>query len=136
MSVPPVLLIQVPRYGKERIFDMVWPDPTLDITPFLPAGSSAASPMRLRCVLSIGLSHFVAFFCDRAQRSWFFFDSMADRIGDECVPRLQEAPEIARLLARPEGPFRPAPPKPRTMEYRLLSDCYLCVYLPDDAASK
>lgn len=110
------------------MLDLIWPDDLIDLAPHLhtPAPADGVSEMRLRAILSIGVSHFVTFFAG-SDRQWYFFDSMADRVGDECVPCVSEVSEVQTLLRG--QPFATLP-RPRTTAHRLLSDCYMCIYVP------
>ena len=111
---------------------MVWPEPVLDLEDFVYRGEKKQTQtrMELRSVLTIGIAHFVAFFAGSHRDQWYFFDSMADRYGDECVPRIEEVPDVTDLLLGSSRPFETIPPA-RTPAHRLLSDCYLCVYTPE-----
>lgn len=93
---------------------------------------SRPSWYRLTAVLTISISHYVCFLRG-PKGDWFFYDSMADRLDLECVPRLLLAPDVTELMSALErSPGRPLSEivKPRSLADRLVRDCYLCVYEP------
>ncbi|KAL4635337.1 ubiquitin carboxyl-terminal hydrolase CYLD-like [Arapaima gigas] len=89
--------------------------------------------LQLFAVLCIETSHYVSF-VRHGHRSedWIFFDSMADRQGDQNgynIPRVQACPEVARYLEMPLGEL--AAINPRDMEgvaKRLFCDAYMYLY--------
>lgn len=94
----------------------------------------ARTQMHLFAVLCIKTSHYVSFVkYGPGPRSWMFFDSMADRCGDDHtgynIPEVQACPEVGDFLSQSEdelahvdlsqvaGPVR-----------RLLCDSFMCLY--------
>ena len=95
--------------------------------------------MELVAVVCIETSHYVSFVrCgDTPQSPWCFFDSMADRKGEQNgynIPELTAAAEIDRLMT--EGwaeQLRSNPGLPLgDQAKRLVSDAYLCFYQSPD----
>ncbi|XP_023700497.2 ubiquitin carboxyl-terminal hydrolase CYLD isoform X1 [Paramormyrops kingsleyae] len=89
--------------------------------------------LQLFAVLCIETSHYVSFVRHGPEpKDWIFFDSMADRKGDQDgfnVPRVQPCPEVARYLTMPLSQL--ASQNPREMEgvaKRLFCDAYMYLY--------
>ncbi|XP_048866379.1 ubiquitin carboxyl-terminal hydrolase CYLD [Brienomyrus brachyistius] len=89
--------------------------------------------LQLFAVLCIETSHYVSFVRHGSEpEDWIFFDSMADRKGDQDgfnVPRVQLCPEVARYLTMPLSQL--ASQNPREMEgvaKRLFCDAYMYLY--------
>ncbi|KRY51351.1 Ubiquitin carboxyl-terminal hydrolase CYLD, partial [Trichinella britovi] len=195
--IPTRFILQIPRYGKERLYRGVLPSLQLDISSILlchphvcwkcssladlqclecyltethwlnetffcfncfrefhcalkseqdhavvtlPSIDVRSPPspviLQLAAVLCIESSHYVSFVRvgDRPESDWIFFDSMADREGEETghnVPEVRLFSDFSRWLS-PENvdqlhsstidsnvsaPFE-----------RLITDCYLCFY--------
>ncbi|KAG7488291.1 hypothetical protein MATL_G00033130 [Megalops atlanticus] len=101
-----------------------------------PAGSPYAPPrekLQLFAVLCIETSHYVAFVRHGpGSRDWIFFDSMADRQGDQNgfnIPTVWACPEVGRYLEMPLAEL--ATQVPREMEgvaKRLFCDAYMYLY--------
>ncbi|KRX16606.1 Ubiquitin carboxyl-terminal hydrolase CYLD, partial [Trichinella nelsoni] len=196
--IPTRFILQIPRYGKERLYRGVLPSLQLDISSILlchphvcwkcssladlqclecyltethwlnetifllqllsrvsleqdhavvtlPSIDVRSPPspviLQLAAVLCIESSHYVSFVRvgDRPESDWIFFDSMADREGEETghnIPEVRLCPDFSRWLS-PENvdqlhrstidsnvsaPFE-----------RLITDCYLCFYYWPDA---
>ncbi|XP_056606123.1 ubiquitin carboxyl-terminal hydrolase CYLD isoform X1 [Triplophysa dalaica] len=104
---------------------------------FLSSGSDPRTPPRekleLFAVLCIETSHYVSFVKYGPQATdWIFFDSMADRIGEEegyNVPKVSPCPEVGQYLHMPLAQL--ANQIPRDMEgvaKRLFCDGYMYLY--------
>ncbi|TRY66523.1 hypothetical protein DNTS_015902 [Danionella cerebrum] len=98
-------------------------------------------PMQLFAVLCIDTSHYVSFVkYGPDPRSWIFFDSMADRCGDDSngynVPVVQWCPEVGDFLLQSEEKIS-AEDLSRSSEAvrRLLCDSYMCLYQRTDSQS-
>ncbi|XP_076850425.1 ubiquitin carboxyl-terminal hydrolase CYLD [Brachyhypopomus gauderio] len=90
--------------------------------------------MQLFAVLCIKTSHYVSFVkYGPSPKSWLFFDSMADRCGDDSngynVPVVRACPEIGDFLSQPEDKLAQADMS-QTSELvcRLLCDSYMYLY--------
>ncbi|KAL6458112.1 hypothetical protein MHYP_G00333420 [Metynnis hypsauchen] len=99
---------------------------------FLPA-HIPREKLELFAVLCIETSHYVSFVKHGPKAAdWIFFDSMADRMGDQDgynVPQVKECPEVVRYLTMPLGEL--AAQVPREMEgvaKRLFCDGYMYMY--------
>ncbi|XP_036417691.1 ubiquitin carboxyl-terminal hydrolase CYLD [Colossoma macropomum] len=89
--------------------------------------------LELFAVLCIETSHYVSFIKHGPKAAdWIFFDSMADRMGDQDgynVPQVKECPEVVRYLTMPLTEL--AAQVPREMEgvaKRLFCDGYMYMY--------
>ncbi|XP_067323339.1 ubiquitin carboxyl-terminal hydrolase CYLD-like [Anolis sagrei] len=89
--------------------------------------------LELFAVLCIETSHYVSFVKYGPEKeSWMFFDSMADRHGDENgynIPTVTLCPEVAKYLEMPVATL--AMQQPRDMEgvaKRLFCDAYMYMY--------
>ncbi|XP_048338902.1 ubiquitin carboxyl-terminal hydrolase CYLD-like [Sphaerodactylus townsendi] len=89
--------------------------------------------LELFAVLCIETSHYVSFVKYGPEReNWMFFDSMADRHGDESgfnIPTVTLCPEVAKYLEMPVAAL--AMEQPRDMEgvaKRLFCDAYMYMY--------
>nr|XP_014433325.1 ubiquitin carboxyl-terminal hydrolase CYLD-like isoform X4 [Pelodiscus sinensis] len=89
--------------------------------------------MELFAVLCIETSHYVSFVKYGPEKeNWMFFDSMADRHGDENgynIPIVKLCPEVAKYLQLPGAAL--AMEQPRDMEgvaKRLFCDAYMYMY--------
>ncbi|XP_074842680.1 ubiquitin carboxyl-terminal hydrolase CYLD-like [Carettochelys insculpta] len=89
--------------------------------------------MELFAVLCIETSHYVSFVKYGPEKeNWMFFDSMADRHGDENgfnIPIVTLCPEVAKYLQLPVATL--AMEQPRDMEgvaKRLFCDAYMYMY--------
>lgn len=94
--------------------------------------------MQLFAVLCIQTSHYVSFVkYGPDPHSWIFFDSMADRFGDDQqgynIPKIRACPELGDFLSRPEEELACADPS-QTPELvrRLLCDSYMFLYQSPD----
>lgn len=105
----------------------------------VPADVSSDTPvprhtMQLFAVLCIQTSHYVSFVkCGSAPHSWLFFDSMADRCGDDQhgynIPEIQACPEVGDILSQPEEELtRTDPTQTPELVRRLLCDSYMFLY--------
>ncbi|KAM9362193.1 ubiquitin carboxyl-terminal hydrolase CYLD [Symphorus nematophorus] len=90
--------------------------------------------MQLFAVLCIQTSHYVSFVkYGPDPHSWLFFDSMADRRGDDQhgynIPEIRACPELGDFLSQPEEELTRANPN-QTPELvrRLLCDSYMFLY--------
>ncbi|KAL7832656.1 hypothetical protein SRHO_G00296740 [Serrasalmus rhombeus] len=99
---------------------------------FLPA-HIPREKLELFAVLCIETSHYVSFVKHGPKTAdWIFFDSMADRMGDQDgynVPQVKECPEVVRYLTMPLAEL--AAQVPREMEgvaKRLFCDGYMYMY--------
>ncbi|KAM8915064.1 ubiquitin carboxyl-terminal hydrolase CYLD isoform 1-T2 [Spinachia spinachia] len=101
------------------------------------AGSDSPVPrhvMQLLAVLCIQTSHYVSFVkFGPDPHSWLFFDSMADRSGDDQpgynIPVIRACPELGDFLSRPEEELARSNPSQATeLVRRLLSDSYMFLY--------
>ncbi|KAF3689501.1 Ubiquitin carboxyl-terminal hydrolase CYLD [Channa argus] len=90
--------------------------------------------MQLFAVLCIQTSHYVSFVKYGPEpQSWLFFDSMADRFGDDqsgySIPEIQACPELGDFLSQPEEELaRADPSQAPELVRRLLSDSYMFLY--------
>ncbi|XP_026203242.1 ubiquitin carboxyl-terminal hydrolase CYLD [Anabas testudineus] len=90
--------------------------------------------MQLFAVLCIQTSHYVSFVkYGPNPQSWLFFDSMADRCGDDGsgynIPEVQHCPELGDFLAQPDEELtRVNPCKAPELVRRLLCDSYMFLY--------
>ncbi|XP_078542763.1 ubiquitin carboxyl-terminal hydrolase CYLD-like isoform X2 [Lissotriton helveticus] len=89
--------------------------------------------MELFAVLCIETSHYVSFVKYGPEKEhWMFFDSMADRYGDDDgynIPMVTLCPEVAKYLESPVAEL--AEKRPRDMEgvaKRLFCDAYMYMY--------
>ncbi|XP_029908429.1 ubiquitin carboxyl-terminal hydrolase CYLD [Myripristis murdjan] len=105
----------------------------------VPAGMSADAPvprhmMHLFAVLCIHTSHYVSFVkYGPDPRSWIFFDSMADRCGDDQsgynIPEIRACPELGDFLSQSEEDLaRANPSQAGELVRRLLCDSYMFLY--------
>ncbi|XP_061584032.1 ubiquitin carboxyl-terminal hydrolase CYLD [Cololabis saira] len=104
-----------------------------------PADAAAVAPvsrqaLQLFAVLCIHTSHYVSFVKYGSDpHSWLFFDSMADRCGDDQtgynIPEIRACPEVGDFLCRrEEGPARADPLQAPELVRRLLCDSYMFLY--------
>ncbi|KAM9409321.1 ubiquitin carboxyl-terminal hydrolase CYLD [Pholidichthys leucotaenia] len=104
-----------------------------------PAEMDAIAPvprhtMQLFAVLCIQTSHYVSFVKYGSDpHSWLFFDSMADRCGDDQsgynIPEIQACPELGDFLCQPEEEMaRANPSQAPELVRRLLCDSYMFLY--------
>ncbi|XP_051271874.1 ubiquitin carboxyl-terminal hydrolase CYLD isoform X1 [Dicentrarchus labrax] len=90
--------------------------------------------MQLFAVLCIQTSHYVSFVkYGPDPHSWLFFDSMADRCGDDqCgynIPEIRACPELGDFLSQPEEELAQAnPSQAPELVRRLLCDSYMFLY--------
>ncbi|XP_003747581.1 ubiquitin carboxyl-terminal hydrolase CYLD [Galendromus occidentalis] len=92
--------------------------------------------MELFALLCIETSHYVAFVkCGQQSNSpWVFFDSMADRQGQNNIPEVVNCDEIyewlhpEKLVAHPDD--RSLPP----LVKKIVSDAYMCFYRSNSVA--
>ncbi|XP_058487702.1 ubiquitin carboxyl-terminal hydrolase CYLD [Solea solea] len=90
--------------------------------------------MQLFAVLCIQTSHYVSFVKYGSDaRSWLFFDSMADRCGDNqsgySIPKIQACPELGDFLTlQEEDLLRTSPSQAPELVRRLLCDSYMFLY--------
>ncbi|XP_052466565.1 ubiquitin carboxyl-terminal hydrolase CYLD-like [Carassius gibelio] len=90
--------------------------------------------MQLFAVLCIDTSHYVSFVkYGPNQRSWIFFDSMADRCGDDNngynVPVIRSCPEVGDFFSQSEEEISKADVSQCSeLVRRLLCDSYMCLY--------
>ncbi|XP_011612622.2 ubiquitin carboxyl-terminal hydrolase CYLD isoform X2 [Takifugu rubripes] len=97
-------------------------------------GPVSRSTMELFAVLCIHTSHYVCFVkYGPGPRSWIFFDSMADRCGDDQngynIPEIRACPEVGEFLSRPEEELaRTDPGQTPDLVRRLLCDSYMFLY--------
>ncbi|XP_034389635.1 ubiquitin carboxyl-terminal hydrolase CYLD [Cyclopterus lumpus] len=105
----------------------------------VPADAASGSPVRrhtmqLFAVLCIHTSHYVSFVkCGPDAHSWLFFDSMADRCGDDqrgySIPVIRACPELGDFLSRPEEELACSNPSQASeLVRRLLCDSYMFLY--------
>ncbi|XP_048406537.1 ubiquitin carboxyl-terminal hydrolase CYLD isoform X2 [Stegostoma tigrinum] len=86
--------------------------------------------MELFAVLCIETSHYVSFVkYGPSKHSWLFFDSMADRIGDENIPEIMDCPQIGDYLLMSEDKLAYTDLKQLDgFAKRLFCDAYMCMY--------
>lgn len=90
--------------------------------------------MQLFAVLCIQTSHYVSFVkYGPDPHAWLFFDSMADRCGDDQsgynIPEIRACPELGDFLCQPEEDLaRSNPSQAPELVRRLLCDSYMCLY--------
>ncbi|XP_067856397.1 ubiquitin carboxyl-terminal hydrolase CYLD [Heptranchias perlo] len=86
--------------------------------------------MELFAVLCIETSHYVSFVkYGPGKDSWLFFDSMADRIGDENIPEITDCPQIGDYLMMSEDKLAYTDLKQLDgFAKRLFCDAYMCMY--------
>ncbi|XP_005915360.1 ubiquitin carboxyl-terminal hydrolase CYLD [Haplochromis burtoni] len=90
--------------------------------------------MELFAVLCIQTSHYVSFVKYGSDaHSWIFFDSMADRCGDDQsgynIPEVRACPELGDFLSQPEEELSQAnPSQAPELVRRLLCDSYMFLY--------
>ncbi|XP_017286020.1 ubiquitin carboxyl-terminal hydrolase CYLD [Kryptolebias marmoratus] len=99
--------------------------------------------IQLFAVLCIKTSHYVSFVkYGPDPHSWFFFDCMADRCGDDQngynIPEVQSCPEIGDFLCQPEEELSQVNPfQAPELVQRLLCDSYMFLYhIPTVSLSK
>ncbi|CAG0888456.1 unnamed protein product, partial [Darwinula stevensoni] len=159
LEVPPCLIIQLPRCGKQyKMYPRIQPSLVLDITDILENvprschccghvaeedSNSLPVPrahMELFAVVCIHTSHYVAFVKggSGADAPWCFFDSMADREGGETghnIPEVVEHSDIAYWLSDScTQQVLSVKEDKRLPEHvrRLLCDGYMCFYQSHD----
>ncbi|XP_056324160.1 ubiquitin carboxyl-terminal hydrolase CYLD [Danio aesculapii] len=94
--------------------------------------------MQLFAVLCINTSHYVSFVkYGPDPRSWIFFDSMADRCGDDnkgySVPVIRSCPEVGDFLSQSEEEISSADLSQCSEAVRrLMADSYMCLYQTTD----
>uniref|UniRef100_A0A3P8UA25 ubiquitinyl hydrolase 1 n=1 Tax=Amphiprion percula TaxID=161767 RepID=A0A3P8UA25_AMPPE len=94
--------------------------------------------MQLFAVLCIQTSHYVSFVkYGPDPHAWLFFDSMADRCGDDQsgynIPEIRACPELGDFLSQSEEDLaRSNPSKAPELVRRLLCDSYMCLYQSTD----
>jgi len=95
--------------------------------------------MELVAVVCIETSHYVSFVrCGDSPRApWCFFDSMADRKGEQNgynIPELSPAPDVEKILS--EAGASEVRNSPNLVlgdqAKRLVSDAYMCFYQSPD----
>ncbi|XP_028854767.1 ubiquitin carboxyl-terminal hydrolase CYLD [Denticeps clupeoides] len=90
--------------------------------------------MQLFAVLCIHTSHYVSFVkYGPGSRSWLFYDSMADRFGDDKtgynIPEVRACPEVGDFLSLPpEEQARVDLSQASELVRRLLCDSFMCLY--------
>ncbi|XP_038659534.1 ubiquitin carboxyl-terminal hydrolase CYLD isoform X1 [Scyliorhinus canicula] len=86
--------------------------------------------MELFAVLCIETSHYVSFVkYGPGKDSWLFFDSMADRIGEENIPEITDCPQIGDYLLMSEDKLAYTDLKQLDgFAKRLFCDAYMCMY--------
>ncbi|XP_071371714.1 ubiquitin carboxyl-terminal hydrolase CYLD isoform X2 [Centroberyx affinis] len=105
----------------------------------VPAETPADAPvprhmMQLFAVLCIHTSHYVSFVkYGPDPHSWLFFDSMADRCGDDQsgynIPEIRACPELGDFLSQSEEELaRANPSQAGELVRRLLCDSYMFLY--------
>uniref|UniRef100_A0A3P9JGE7 ubiquitinyl hydrolase 1 n=1 Tax=Oryzias latipes TaxID=8090 RepID=A0A3P9JGE7_ORYLA len=110
----------------------------------VPADAAADTPvlrhtMQLFAVLCIQTSHYVSFVKYGPEpHSWVFFDSMADRWGDDQsgynIPEIRACPELGDFLCQSEEEqARSNPLQAPELVRRLLCDSYMLLYQSTDA---
>jgi len=151
IKIPKVLMLKMPRFGAEKVFEHILPSPLLDITDFIESGITSKTTRRvsleLFAVLCIDTAHYVTFVkCGNGNTSsWCFHDSMADRTdeGDDCnIPEIRDATEVfdfvtsdrmASSLEKSGAKFLNSEMflqdvESRTLAKRLLCHSYLSFY--------
>ncbi|KAM4687552.1 ubiquitin carboxyl-terminal hydrolase CYLD-like [Discoglossus pictus] len=96
-------------------------------------GQIPRETLELFAVLCIETSHYVSFVKYGPEKgSWMFFDSMADRYGDENgynIPEVSLCPEVATYLASPVRDLANQNPREmRGVAKRLFCDAYMYMY--------
>ncbi|XP_051529052.1 ubiquitin carboxyl-terminal hydrolase CYLD isoform X2 [Myxocyprinus asiaticus] len=111
----------------------------LTVPDHLPADAPVQRhQMKLFAVLCIKTSHYVSFVkYGPDPRSWIFFDSMADRCGDDNngynIPVIMACPEVGDFLSQSEEELSTADLSQCTeLVRRLLCDSYMCLYESTD----
>ncbi|XP_028261949.1 ubiquitin carboxyl-terminal hydrolase CYLD [Parambassis ranga] len=105
----------------------------------VPEGVASDAPvprhmMQLFAVLCIQTSHYVSFVkYGPDSHSWLFFDSMADRCGDDqsgySIPEIQACPDLGDFLCQPEEELARANlSQTPELVRRLLCDSYMFLY--------
>ncbi|KAF7237187.1 Ubiquitin carboxyl-terminal hydrolase CYLD [Varanus komodoensis] len=88
--------------------------------------------LELFAVLCIETSHYVSFVKYGPEMGhWMFFDSMADRHGDENgynIPKVSPCPEVARYLEMPVAALAMEQPREMGVAKRLFCDAYMYMY--------
>ncbi|XP_041096108.1 ubiquitin carboxyl-terminal hydrolase CYLD [Polyodon spathula] len=86
--------------------------------------------MELFAVLCIETSHYVSFVkYGPGRNSWLFFDSMADRRGNENIPEIKACPQVGEFLSQSEkGPVDVELGCADMFVKRLLCDSYMFMY--------
>ncbi|XP_078609279.1 ubiquitin carboxyl-terminal hydrolase CYLD-like isoform X1 [Branchiostoma floridae x Branchiostoma japonicum] len=95
--------------------------------------------MDLFAVVCIQTSHYVAFVkCgNEPDAPWVFFDSMADRIGEQNgynIPEVSEIPDLKQWLEDEEAITKQTDKELPEHVRRLLCDSYICMYQNRDVA--
>ncbi|XP_062987266.1 ubiquitin carboxyl-terminal hydrolase CYLD-like [Elgaria multicarinata webbii] len=88
--------------------------------------------LELFAVLCIETSHYVSFVkYGPDKENWMFFDSMADRHGDENgynIPTVTLCPEVAKYLEMPVATLAMEQPRDMGVAKRLFCDAYMYMY--------
>ncbi|XP_069740332.1 ubiquitin carboxyl-terminal hydrolase CYLD [Narcine bancroftii] len=86
--------------------------------------------MELFAVLCIETSHYVSFVkYGSSKYSWVFFDSMADRVGEQNIPEITICPQISDYLMMSEEKLAYTNLKQLDgFAKRLFCDAYMCMY--------
>ncbi|XP_056129058.1 ubiquitin carboxyl-terminal hydrolase CYLD [Lampris incognitus] len=107
---------------------------TLALPEGVPCAPGTRHTMQLFAVLCIQTSHYVSFVkYGPDPRSWLFFDSMADRYGDDRsgynIPEIKACPELGDFLSQSEEQIAQANPSQAGEPVRrLLCDSYMFLY--------
>ncbi|XP_067098595.1 ubiquitin carboxyl-terminal hydrolase CYLD [Osmerus mordax] len=113
----------------------------LTVSSDVPAdGPIPRHKMHLFAVLCIHTSHYVSFVkYGPNPHSWLFFDSMADRCGDDQtgynIPEIRACPQVGDFLSQAEDKLVCADPSQAGEPVRrLLCDSYMCLYQSESMA--
>ncbi|CAI2348077.1 unnamed protein product [Caenorhabditis sp. 36 PRJEB53466] len=111
---PPVLIMQLPRYGQQKVFDKILPLESIDITPFV---SGAISP----CAKCGACAECFCPTCFLTRRV-FFTEIVFCR---NCFQHCHNLPEIQDHSAR--GLYPPGKPAKKPHSHKMVLSAVLCI---------
>jgi len=124
---PLALMLQIPRSGtKTRVYKSILPSQRINISSHMYNSTSTlnVSQYSLQSIICIDISHYVTF--TRCNEEWYFFDSMAERIGNKNIPKVTHLPNFIKNFNMDNKIHH----SPKEFE-RLCNDMFLCIYVPE-----
>ncbi|CAB3402032.1 unnamed protein product [Caenorhabditis bovis] len=111
---PPVLIMQLPRYGQQKVFDKILPLEQIDITPFVAGAVPACS----------GCGNCAEVYCPTCflTRRVFFNEIV---YCDKCFAKSHLLPEISDHLRRDMMP--PPRPQKKPNSHKMVLTAVLCI---------